>query len=231
MSDDELRELSADFADLTESAQQALRAEMRSRGMGRPEAATNAPQAAGAFHRKDKPIDDQPVLVDRTANAFGYFGHAPAIVPDTPRSNDDEEVPHEYTWKTALCECDTSEQARQLSEALKRAGIQSWIEAAGTGSRYAGFGLASPRVIVAADQLETARTIASQPIPQEIIDESKAEAPEYVPPVCPKCGAADPSLEAVDPENKWRCEQCGEEWIELEETLDGEARQSKNLRR
>src|ERR1700691_3621672 len=39
-SDDELLELAADFGDLTESAQQALRQEMQSRKLGDPRAAT-----------------------------------------------------------------------------------------------------------------------------------------------------------------------------------------------
>ena len=34
MNDDELHQLAADFADLTDTAQQALRSEMRSRGLG-----------------------------------------------------------------------------------------------------------------------------------------------------------------------------------------------------
>ena len=69
-------------------------------------------------------------------------------------------------------------------------------------------------MLVAADQLEQARAIAAQPIPQEIIEESKTEVPEFELPVCPKCGAADPVLEGVDPVNTWRCEACGYEWTE-----------------
>ena len=75
-------------------------------------------------------------------------------------------------------------------------------------------GLGYPRVLVAADQLDQARAIAAQPIPQEIVEEEKEEVPEFVEPKCPKCGSDDVVLEGVDPENTWRCEQCYEQWTE-----------------
>src|SRR5580693_8203518 len=46
ISDEELRELAADFADLTEAAQQVLRNEMRNRGLGDPGSANEAPRSA-----------------------------------------------------------------------------------------------------------------------------------------------------------------------------------------
>jgi hypothetical protein len=101
---------------------------------------------------------------------------------------------------------------------LKRAGIESWVEE--PGSRYS-FGLSAPRVVVAADQLEHAIEIVNQPIPQEIIDESREEVPEYVPPTCPKCGAEDPALESAEPVNSWVCEACGEQWTESAADEDG----------
>jgi ribosomal protein L37AE/L43A len=134
---------------------------------------------------------------------------------DIPTDTDDErDGPHEYTWKTLLCECETSEEARQLCEALQEAGIKGWIEGTGTYSPYAQFDLANPRVLVAADQFDQARAITARPIPREIVEESAMEALDFEPPKCPKCGAADPVLEGVDPENTWRCEQCGEQWTE-----------------
>ena len=128
-------------------------------------------------------------------------------------------------WKTLLCECETTEQARQLSDVLKRAGIESWIE--GPGSRYSGLNLANPRLVVAADQLEDAQRVLSQPIPEEIIDESKTTVPEFELPVCPKCAAADPALEGVDPFNTWRCEACGYQWTEsgVDPKLEAEGRE------
>ncbi len=70
------------------------------------------------------------------------------------------------------------------------------------------------QINVAADQLEEAREIAAQPIPQEIIEWQRElrEAPAYEIPVCPKCKAEDPTLESVEPTNSWLCESCGYTW-------------------
>jgi hypothetical protein len=99
---------------------------------------------------------------------------------------------------------------------LSRAGIESWIERPGGDWMIGG-----PRVLVAADQLDEARRIAAQPIPQEIVELSKIDVPEFEPPSCPQCGAADPVLEGVDPFNTWRCEACGKQWTESAPGLDG----------
>ncbi len=72
----------------------------------------------------------------------------------------------------------------------------------------------NPRILVAADQLEQACDILSRPIPQAIVEESKAEVPEFETPVCPKCGAEDPVLENADPVNSWLCEDCGNQWTD-----------------
>jgi hypothetical protein len=44
--EEELLELARDFADLTETAQQALRQEMRSRGLGDPQSPRTMPQVS-----------------------------------------------------------------------------------------------------------------------------------------------------------------------------------------
>ena len=222
MSDGELRELAADFNDLTETAQQVLRTEMRSRGLSDPEAASavplasNAPPAMNASPAAPVPRNSAPEVSDSSVErAGGAFGaRPPELVPDTPNPDDEDNGLHEYTWKTVLCDCDTPEEAWQLSEALKQAGIQSWIDGLRPRSGYTGFDLPNPRVLVAADQLEQARAIAARPIPPEIVEESETEVSDFVPPSCPKCGASDPVLEAVDPANSWKCEQCGERWTE-----------------
>jgi hypothetical protein len=207
---DELRDLAIDPADLAEAAQQALRTEMQSRGLSDPLRATNAPAASNAPLTPPATYNTSAPIHEPNDNASSFFARQPQLVPDSPDAEPDGPV--DYTWKTPLCDCDTSLQARELSEALKLAGIESWIEAPGTGSRYASFGLASPRVLVAADQLDQARAIATQPIPRQIIEDAQTEVPDYQPPTCPKCGAPDPILEGVDPTNSWRCEQCGRRW-------------------
>ncbi len=189
MYDDELRELAADSQDLTEMAQQVLRDEMKKRGLGTPrtvDLAVNRPQPPA------------PQVVDPGAD--------PSDPDDVPEEG---ALPHDYTWKTLLCECEERDEAWQISEMLRRAGIESWIE--GPGSRYA-MGLNNPSVMVAADQLDEARVIAESPIPQDIIDLSKMQVPEFELPVCPKCGDGNPVLEGVEPANSWRCEACGNEW-------------------
>jgi hypothetical protein len=220
--DEELRELAVDFADLTETAQQVLAQEMRSRGLADPRGASQPPQYAKSADaatesplRADETSEDSDSI---TTGAAGLLGtRAPQLVPDAPDTDTDDTGEHDYTWRTYLCECETRQQAQELCEVLKRAGIDCWI---------ASYGLVYPRVLVAADQLDQARAVAAQPIPQEIVDDSKAEAPEYEVPKCPKCGAEDPILESVEPTNHWRCEQCEAEWTEAAEVTDGQAGKS-----
>ncbi|MFZ1083868.1 MAG: hypothetical protein WAN35_02750 [Terracidiphilus sp.] len=193
LSDGELWELEADFAGLTDTAQQVLRDEMKLRGLDRQRAASaeSHPSARLEAHRWD------------------LSSEAPQPVADSDREAEEDSPPREFTWKTVLCECDEKEEAWQIYEVLKKAGIDSWVEGPGTPF---GRGLFNPRVIVAADQLEQAQEIAARPIPQEIIDEFNTPDEEYKPPVCPKCGAEDPTLENADPVNSWLCESCGAQW-------------------
>lgn len=229
-SDEELLDLACDYADLTETAQQVLRSEMRSRGLGDPA----DPKSVKALQpAQAEPIEaplalknarcDGGTTADIEYEPFVAFGgRAPELVPDTPESRDEAEGPHEYTWKTVLCDCETTEQARLLSEALQKAGIDSWIDHPGSTYRYRGSSVEYPRILVAADQLEQARAIAAQPIPQEIVAESKEEIPEYVEPKCPQCGSNEVVLESVDPENTWRCEQCDAQWTDTLPAAAGE---------
>lgn len=211
MGDEELQELAADFSDLTPTAQQILRDEMRLRKLGDPQwerPAAQVPHAAKQAQSADS-------FLGRAAMALGT--RRPEPVPNTPASQSPSAGPVEYTWKTPLCNCESDEQAWQISEVLKRAGIESWIESASTyanssGSQHIAVDEGNRRVLVAADQLDQALEIAAQPIPQEIVEQSKVGPPEYEPPACPKCGAADPILEDIDPVNAWKCEVCGAEW-------------------
>jgi len=210
MNEAELRELALDFADLTETAQQALRQEMRSRGMSDPQSPESAappastPQQSQSITRKNYDL-----LAGALLNSY--------LVPSNPAEQDQgDDSPAEYTWKTLLCECSEVSGAQQLSAVLERAGIESWIEAI---PDYA-IGVGNPRLLVAADQLDRARAIAAKPIPQEIIDKSKEVVPEFQEPKCPKCGSDDVVLEDVEPENTWRCEQCGAEWAESAASAD-----------
>jgi hypothetical protein len=152
---------------------------------------------------------------EKTGIIFGRWNQAVAEQNrefDASAPNPDpeqEDQPVEFTWKTLLCECEEREQAWQVAEVLRRAGIESWIE--GPRSQNS-FDVIRPRVIVAADQLDDARAILAQPIPQDVIDQSKVKVEDFVPPACPKCGTSDPLLASVDPANLWLCEHCGARW-------------------
>jgi hypothetical protein len=122
---------------------------------------------------------------------------------DSPADDEEGKAAIEYTWKTELCECETREQAWQLRRVLDRAGIESWVRD-------------PTRIFVAADQLDEARAIIAQPIPQEIIEESQAKVPEYENPKCPGCGDPEPTLLEAEPVNRWGCEVCGREWADPE---------------
>jgi hypothetical protein len=192
MWDEELLELAADSADLTDLAREVLGNEMRKRGLKEPRVASEAPR---------EPIRP-PVVRD----------WEPGVdLPHGQEAREESDLPPEYTWKTPLCDCEDQTQAWQLREALRLAGIESWIEGPGAISHLH---LRSPRVLVAADRLEAARAVAAGPIPQEIVEHSAMEVPEFEAPVCPKCGAEDPTLESVEPFNSWLCEACGEQWTE-----------------
>ncbi len=124
-------------------------------------------------------------------------------------------MPDEFTWKTLLCECDTSQEAWQVGETLRRAGIESWV----TGSRST-WDVSGPRVQVAADQLEQAQAVLASPIPQEVIEESQMKCRNSSCLGVRQCGASDPLLESADPVNTWLCETCGAEWSDPEDGSD-----------
>jgi hypothetical protein len=191
-SDEELLELAADFGNLTEFAQPILRDEMRKRGLGDPQTPVAKPVfgiSRPVVGEQSRPLDSPPNDSDVT----------------------DVERPYDYTWKTLLCDCANWDEVWQMREALSREGIESWM-----GGSPSQFGMASggPRILVAADQLDEARTVIARPIPQDIIDQSKEKIEEFVPPICPKCGADDPVLESAEPTNAWLCENCGARWTD-----------------
>jgi hypothetical protein len=192
MGDGELLELAADIHDLTDVAQGVLRDEMRARGLGTPEAVTEGPVRAEDLLAE---VPDGPAEVH-------WETHDRWLGPDDAAAMPGDGPPVEYSWKVPLAEFETGVEALQLAKALSRAGVESWLD------RHA------PRVLVAADQLEQAQTVAAMPIPQEIIEESAAQVPEFEIPACPSCGAPDPTLESADPVNCWHCDSCGNEWSE-----------------
>jgi hypothetical protein len=202
MSDDELLHLAADFSDLTEAAKQVLRDEMRNRHLSDPEAGADRSIPGSQNALRSEPIranecDDTSVLAQQAASR---------LVPGSSDSDQGDQASADFTWKTVLCECETTEQAQQLAQSLYTAGLDSWVQEARE------YGLRYTRVLVAADQLDQARQIAARPIPQEIIDDSMTEPSEFDLPHCPQCGSDEVVLEGVDPANQWRCERCERVW-------------------
>jgi len=194
MSDGQLIELAETFGDLTEIAQPILRDEMKKRRLGEPSAPA-------------KPTKDDNRQTFGRWNQGSAEQEADLDAPDEESDESGEGASIEYTWKTQLCDCETSEEAWQVSEVLRLAKIQSW-----TANPAAEVDMRNIRILVAADQLDEARAVIAKPIPQEIIDQSREKPEDYVPPVCPKCGAPDPTLESVEPIDSWVCEDCGARW-------------------
>jgi hypothetical protein len=192
MGDIEIQDLADQINNLTPSAQQVLQDELKKRGIS-ADSSVELPTAPGLL--------DRQASVNWEPATYRYR---------SSESQDESHRPYDYTWKVPLCDCETTIEARRVAEMLRRAGIDSWIEAPevrGTGA---------PRILVGADQVDHAQVVAAQPIPQDILDHEKEieEAAAYELPTCPKCKAADPILESVEPSNNWLCESCGHAWSE-----------------
>lgn len=173
MGDVELEELADQINDLTPTAQDVLRDEMKKRGLGDKDARREFAQRTQAL-----------------------LEHEESRIAD---------LPYEYSWKVRIFEGENPDHIRQLAQVLLRAGIERWLERAPSGGY---------QILVAADQVDEARAILDQPIPQHIIDElnEEATASQFELPTCPKCHAPDPILESVEPSNNWLCESCGHTW-------------------
>jgi hypothetical protein len=213
-SDEELLKLNLDFADLTETAQQVLSAELHSRGLDKKIEEEKQAVAGGSF-----PSRVRSAFLDRAAESMRsdpFHSESIEPVPDNENPETEDVRPHDYIWKTMLCEGLEYDQSWQIYEVLRRAGIESWIERPGgrPASLVAHYSDGDIRVVVAADELDRARAIIANPIPQDIIDESHETVPDYEPPRCPSCGAEDPVLESAEPVNSWKCENCGGEWTD-----------------
>ncbi len=198
MGDIEIRDLLDQINDLTPNAQQILRDELKKRGIDERSPSVPPFPSMSSQHVRDR-------------RTISHFVPASAEVASSEQEDEeDDDGSREYTWKTLLCECQDLAEARAVATMLMGAGIESWIER--PQQYYVDPG--SPSVKVAADQLEHAKAMLAQPIPQELIEEQREleAAPAYEIPTCPKCKAEDPTLESVEPTNNWLCESCGYTW-------------------
>jgi hypothetical protein len=198
MGEVEIRELATQINDLTETAKQILRDELKKR---------NSEKSLSSHSTDRKAADNDTAAVHWDSREVNY----------QDADDDSAEIGSvEYTWKTGLCRCDSIDEAAQRGEMLRRAGIESWVQRPGTRFvvPWLELGVGDLQINVAADQLEQALAIMAQPIPQDIVDEIKEEESTlaYEIPRCPKCKAEDPTLESVEPSNNWLCESCGYTW-------------------
>lgn len=191
MTDGELLNLAADFGDLTDIARDVLRDEMRKRGLGDPQ--------------------QTEALQQNVPNEAGRQTNNPGDRPDSPEA---------FVWKAQLWDCGGEDEAWQICEALRSAGIESWIDNSRTYSSSLPVEAGMPldmsgsriRVFVAADRLEEARSVLARTNPGNTTNKANNGQEDYEAPACPTCGAADPILEGIEPSNCWRCEICGRQW-------------------
>lgn len=193
LSDDGLLDLSDHAMELTPDAQRILEEEIRRRGLEEP--------------REYESLEEtgEPDALAR-AEAKMRAGI------EARRAEQFSDHPREYTWKVPLRDYENPEEARQRLTMLRREGIQCWFMDPSGRLEDPTVARLDYRIFVPADQLEEAEAIVQKPVPQDIIDDSKIEVPEFVMPQCPKCGSSDPALVGAEPSNSWLCEVCGNEW-------------------
>lgn len=186
MSDEQLCELAEAFTDLTPTAQQVLRDEMKLRKLGDP-------QATDWGWRPEQQHPAASLQAPPAGATVEYTWKTVLAECDT----------YAEAWQLA-------EMLRQAGIDRWIEGPSTY--ASSSGSEHAAMDAGSQRVLVAADQLDQAQMIAARPIPPDIVEQSRMTVPEYELPKCPRCGTADPILESADPVNAWSCESCGAEW-------------------
>jgi hypothetical protein len=97
--------------------------------------------------------------------------------------------------------------ASAASLALREAGIESVV--------LQQDGVHGPRAVVAPEDAGEAAVVLSQPLAERFRREVEESVPEeFAVPKCPKCGSQETLLEAVEPANLWRCDDCGHDWLE-----------------
>ena len=200
MGDVEIEELADQINDLTPAAQDVLREELKKRGL------TTEPNAP--------PVT--PVSVSGNRAEVYWLKEADTAAAAQLEGSEEDVPTVDYTWKVALCRCESLDEAAARCEMLRRVGVDSWIQRPGAQFvvPWLEFGVGGIQINVAADQRDQALAIIDQPIPQDILDQlaEQSTAPEYELPTCPNCHAPDPTLETVEPSNNWLCESCGHTW-------------------
>jgi hypothetical protein len=172
--DGELVELGRGMADLTETAQEVLKGELKRRGLT---IAAAAP-----------PVEARVFTDEEMSDMRSYAALAPA----------------ECTF-----EFEDDRGASAAYYALTVADIRAIVlSAQSTRGEVRG-----PRVVVTPKDAERAAAILSRPLEGELRPVAD-EPEEFAVPRCPACGGDETLLESADPVNQWRCDDCGEVWLE-----------------
>jgi Putative prokaryotic signal transducing protein len=205
MSDEQLQEIADDFTELTEVAQDVLRAEFNSRQLELPN--QRVPQQA--IVTTDETVTSGPniTLVEnpQPANADGLV--------EIARFRD---VPV----------------ASMVKGALESAGIQCFLaddQMINTNWFYSN-ALGGVKILVSPADFDAAKEVLEQPIPERI---AFAEGEEYEQPKCPKCGSLNVSFQNIDEAtafgsawigiplpytlDRWECKDCEAIWKDDDE--------------
>jgi len=127
-------------------------------------------------------------------------------------SNFDPSLPGSFAYlssKHCVWEFPEIEDAQAAAEMLAAAGIKHDLVLPRLDTLDSG----APRLAVMPDDVERARRVLSQPIPEEFRIFVRTRD-QFVTPTCSKCGSSEPLLESIEPTNKWRCEVCSNVWLD-----------------
>ena len=189
-SDEELLLLANAPEQLTEEAQEVLAAELRSRRIVLREATGSKAEGSALSNQPTVPSGERQLWHERPGD---YAETAPA----------------DCMWHFG-----TAFDVYQAGTALALQGIPSDIF---FGSR-ARLDTRNPRLAVLPQDREMAAQLLSRPLSATAREQLRIqkEAEEWSLAPCPHCGAPDPLLTSVDPQNHWRCEECGQTWVDAE---------------
>jgi hypothetical protein len=107
----------------------------------------------------------------------------------------------------SIAECESENEAEFLSFVLGDAGIHS-----GVLKPHGHFDLRYPQVSVAPEDVDRARAVLAGPIRPKLREEFETPIADFEIPKCPKCASPETLLESAEPQNTWRCDDCGHLW-------------------
>jgi hypothetical protein len=139
---------------------------------------------------------------------------APAAKPVEARVFTDEEMSDMRSYAAlAPAECIFEFEDDRGASAAYYALTMADIEAIVLSGQSTKGDVRGPRVVVTPKDAERAAAILSQSLEAELRPVAD-EAEEFALPRCPACGGEETLLESADPVNQWRCDDCGEVWLE-----------------